>query len=70
MQPPIGSFPEYVNSSNLHTLSHVHLGHERRIPVDQSLMKKSYRPLSKVGVKRVRAPLKDNIPFDYPGIIL
>ncbi|CAI8009065.1 hypothetical protein GBAR_LOCUS6141, partial [Geodia barretti] len=66
--PPAGSYPAKVNSSNLHTASSIFLGHTHHTLVPPSAtMATSYQPRP-AHTQRVRAPPKDNIPFDYyPG---
>ena len=67
-QPPAGSYPAKVNSSNLHTASSIFIGHTHHTLVPPSAtMATSYQPRP-AHTQRVRAPPKDNIPFDYyPG---
>ena len=66
-QPPSGSYPTHVDGSNLHTLSHVHLGASPLQPIHNSTKTDSYPPIS-APILRVRAPERDNIPLNYyPG---
>lgn len=67
-KPPAGyCYPIHVDSSNLHTFSHVHLGSSPLQAGCLSTMADSYHPIAR-SIKRVRAPAKDNIPLDYyPG---
>ena len=68
LQPPVGSYPAHVDTSKKHTASSVSLGlrpHHQAPPT--STMATSYLPCPG-HTHRVRAPIRDNIPFDYfPG---
>ena len=63
-QPPAGSFPAHVNSSNYHTESSVHLGWSHDWLYPSGTMAASYQPLSQ-RPHRAKAPSVDNLPLHY-----
>lgn len=69
-QPPAGSFPSHVDSSNYHTQSSVHLGWSRDWLHPSGTMAASYQPLSQLP-HRAKAPSTDNLPLHYfPGHLM